>query len=197
MVCVTKFDELSVKNLYDGLMQLEGCLLYFPDSYPKGRVCDREYMFNVVNTLHEEIITEILQHALRQRHILNEDFQKQESILISDHWKREFKNLPLKVSVSFQILNTNVSYRKKEGWFNCSSRSRRSFLHRSRERPMKSRAFSRKQRLMNKLLKLKRNRSPISLALVELARLLRRFSRPLQRNMMKKCKLKKSDQHHH
>ena len=60
MVCVTKFDELSVKNLYDGLMQLEGCLLYFPDSYPKGRVCDREYMFNVVNTLHEEIITEIL-----------------------------------------------------------------------------------------------------------------------------------------
>ena len=65
LVCVTKFDELSVKNLYDGFMQLEGVQLYFPDKYPKGRVCDREYMFNVVHTLHEDIVSEIIQHALK------------------------------------------------------------------------------------------------------------------------------------
>ena len=82
-------------------MQLDQVALYFPDSYPKGRVCDREYMFNVVNTLHEDVVTDILQHALKQRHMLNDDFKTKESVLITDHWKNEFASLPLKVSVSF------------------------------------------------------------------------------------------------
>ena len=55
-VSVTKFDELSVKNLYDKFLTLEGVPNYFPNKYPKGRQCDREYMFNVVNTLHEKIV---------------------------------------------------------------------------------------------------------------------------------------------
>ena len=50
---VTKYDELSVKNLYDDFMSLDGMKDYFPDKYPKGRQCEREYMFNVANTLYE------------------------------------------------------------------------------------------------------------------------------------------------
>ena len=34
---VTKYDELSVKNLYDKFMSLDGMKFYFPDKYPKGR----------------------------------------------------------------------------------------------------------------------------------------------------------------
>jgi len=34
---VTKYEELSVKNLYDNFLTLEGMKFYFPDSYPKGR----------------------------------------------------------------------------------------------------------------------------------------------------------------
>ena len=49
-------------------MTLDGVKDYLPDKYHKGRVCDREYMFNVVNTLHENVVTEILNHALSQRH---------------------------------------------------------------------------------------------------------------------------------
>ena len=41
-------------------MGLDGVAKYFPDKYPKGRVCDREYMFNIVNTLHEDIVTEMI-----------------------------------------------------------------------------------------------------------------------------------------
>ena len=62
-VSVTKFDELSVKNLYDRFLGLEGMHSYFPNKYPKGRQCDREYMFNVANTLHEGIVKQIIQHA--------------------------------------------------------------------------------------------------------------------------------------
>ena len=36
-VAVTKYDELSVKNLYDQFLLLEGMSEYFPDKYPKGR----------------------------------------------------------------------------------------------------------------------------------------------------------------
>ena len=56
LVEVTRYDELSVKNLYKKFMELDGVSDYFPDKYPKGRVCDREFMFNVVNTLHEEVV---------------------------------------------------------------------------------------------------------------------------------------------
>ena len=61
---VTKYDELSVKRLYDEFIALEGMKFYFPDKYPKGRCCDRDYMFNVANTLYESLVTEIIQHAL-------------------------------------------------------------------------------------------------------------------------------------
>ena len=34
---VTKYEELSVKNLYDHFLTLDGMNYYFPDTYPKGR----------------------------------------------------------------------------------------------------------------------------------------------------------------
>ena len=34
---VPKYDELSVKNLYDKLIVLDKMKKYFPDKYPKGR----------------------------------------------------------------------------------------------------------------------------------------------------------------
>ena len=57
---VTKYDELSVKALYDKFLSLGGMKDYFPDKYPKGRQCDREYMFNVANTLYEAITNEVI-----------------------------------------------------------------------------------------------------------------------------------------
>ena len=65
---VTRFDELSVKNLYDKFIELDGMSLYFPTKYPKGRQCCRDYMFNIANTLHEKVVTEIIKHAHVQRY---------------------------------------------------------------------------------------------------------------------------------
>ena len=36
-ITVTKYDELSVKNLYDKFIVLDGMAQYFPNGYPKGR----------------------------------------------------------------------------------------------------------------------------------------------------------------
>ena len=70
---MTRIDEISVKKLYDDFMQLDKVKMYFPDSYPKSRVCDREFMFNVINTLHPDVVTRIREHALEVRYIVNED----------------------------------------------------------------------------------------------------------------------------
>ena len=64
-VNVVKYDELSVKNLYDRFLTLDGMTQFFPAKYAKGRQCDRSYMFNVANTLHENIVKEIIQYALK------------------------------------------------------------------------------------------------------------------------------------
>ena len=65
---VPKFDELSVKGLYYKLLSLPGMVEYFPDKYPKGRQCDRDYLFNVANTLHSGVVQEMFDHALKQRY---------------------------------------------------------------------------------------------------------------------------------
>ena len=42
-------------------------MLYFPDQLPRGRVPDREYFFNIMNTLMEEYTQAIIKHANEQR----------------------------------------------------------------------------------------------------------------------------------
>ena len=63
LINVPKYDEISVKNLYSQLIVLEGMKLYFPDKYNKGWQCDRDYMFNIANTLNPTIIKEVVEHA--------------------------------------------------------------------------------------------------------------------------------------
>ena len=59
-VNVTRYEELSVKNLYDKFLSLEGMKFYFPDKYAKGRACARDYLFNIANTLYEQITQELI-----------------------------------------------------------------------------------------------------------------------------------------
>ena len=74
---VKRFDELNVKGLYDDFMTLPGVKDYFPDSYPKGRVCDRKFFFDTVNSLHPETIKQLVEHAITQRYSVKEDTQQQ------------------------------------------------------------------------------------------------------------------------
>ena len=71
-----KYDEVSVKNLYDYAITLPNMAQYFPDSFPKGRQCDRNYMWTVWNTIHPEQVAAALKTARQQRYGLeNEDVE--------------------------------------------------------------------------------------------------------------------------
>ena len=63
LINVPKYDEISVKNLYSQLIVLNEMKPYFPDKYNKGRQCERDYMFNIANSLHPTIIKEVVEHA--------------------------------------------------------------------------------------------------------------------------------------
>ena len=48
------YDEISVKRLYNDVVNQEGIKDYFPDTFPKGCQCDRSYFYNVWNTCYPE-----------------------------------------------------------------------------------------------------------------------------------------------
>ena len=48
------YDELSVVNLWPDMQHDEHFMLYFPDKKAKSRLPERDYFFNVMNTLMEE-----------------------------------------------------------------------------------------------------------------------------------------------
>lgn len=66
-IMVPRYDELSVKNIFPELKKDPIFMSYFPDSYPAGKGPPREYFFNVLNTLQPEYLTQIMEHANRQR----------------------------------------------------------------------------------------------------------------------------------
>ena len=47
---VPLFDELSVVNMWPMMKENKKIMMYFPSKLPKGRVPDREYFFNILNT---------------------------------------------------------------------------------------------------------------------------------------------------
>ena len=53
-VQVPMYDELSVVALWPLMRQDVEFMQYFPDKMPKGRMPDREFFFNVLNTLQNQ-----------------------------------------------------------------------------------------------------------------------------------------------
>ena len=66
-VTVPRFDELSVINLHPKFKEDPKFNVYMPDQMTKGKSIDREYFFNVLNTVHPEYLSKIMAHANEQR----------------------------------------------------------------------------------------------------------------------------------
>ena len=88
------YDELSVKGLYDKVIKQTGMSLFFPDRYPKGRQCERAYMFNIWNTKHPHQVAGVIQHANKQRYAIDSEKVKQDTIIMTEHWRNELESMP-------------------------------------------------------------------------------------------------------
>ena len=91
VINVPCYDELSVKNLYPRLVLKPEVMLHFPDNYPTGRQCDRQYLFNVWNTLFPSEVATCLEHANQLRFSILNQRVKEDSILISEAWVEQLQ----------------------------------------------------------------------------------------------------------
>ena len=89
-----RYDEISVANLYDKCMLLEKMADYFPDEYPKGRGCAREYFFTVLATLHPEYTEQLLLNCKKVRYAVDETAEKKDAILMSEEWEHQLREFP-------------------------------------------------------------------------------------------------------
>ena len=64
---VPKYDELSVKTLFPHMENDKQFMQHFPDNLPKGHPPDRDYFFNVLNTLNPAYVSRVVVHANRVR----------------------------------------------------------------------------------------------------------------------------------
>ena len=83
---VPRFEELSIKNLFPHLKNDSAFMMFLPDKYPKGHPPDREYFFNVLNTLNPEYVANIIKHANGMRNIAEQQDDTKECIEITDEW---------------------------------------------------------------------------------------------------------------
>ena len=57
------YDELAVKKIWPDVQNDSEVMFYMPSKLPKGRVPDREYLFNVLNTVREGYVRSICEFA--------------------------------------------------------------------------------------------------------------------------------------
>ena len=103
---VARYDELSVVNLFPGFKTDPAIMMYLPDRLPKGRLPDRDYLFNIVNTVHPDYMQALVRQASDNRF----DAQRNEDDLgvvkVSQEWWDKLMEVPFASSKYFLTSNT-------------------------------------------------------------------------------------------
>ena len=88
------YDEISVTQLYDSCLKMGHMAYYFPDTYPKGRKCCREYFFTILNTLYPAYTDKLLKRCKEVRFGIEGEAQKSEVIDMDPVWQDQLKEFP-------------------------------------------------------------------------------------------------------
>ena len=67
---------------------------HFPTKMAKGRLPDREYFFNVLNTFQTDYVQQLIRHANSQRNAAEGEARAKEVIEISDAWWEKLNAMP-------------------------------------------------------------------------------------------------------
>ena len=113
---VSHYEELSVKNLWVELKGDATFKKYFSDEYPADRKPNRDYFFNVLNTLYPIYLSNIMSHAAKQRFTTEGEKMKAEKIEITEEWLNELSRMPfVSRKFCFNLWLTLFLYIEKRG----------------------------------------------------------------------------------
>ena len=91
---VPLYDELSVVTLWPMMKEDKEFMQFFPTKMAKGRVPDREYFMNILNTVNGDYLQQVMKHAHEERASGNGMAKAKETIEISDKWWDSLNALP-------------------------------------------------------------------------------------------------------
>lgn len=89
-----KYDEISVLNLYPRYQTDPAFMRYMPDRLAKGKYPDRTYFFNVLNTLYEDRVQQMIEHANSVRFESAKAGITEEEVLVSEDWWKKLNLMP-------------------------------------------------------------------------------------------------------
>ena len=67
---------------------------YFPNKLPKGRLPDRTYFFNILNSCNSEYVAHLIQHANLQRNTIAGEKRQMETIELTAAWAEKLMAVP-------------------------------------------------------------------------------------------------------
>ena len=91
---VPRYDELSVENLEKHFINDLRFRRFMPERLPKGRMPDRSYYFNVLNTLYPEYTAQLIANANAKRFTANAENGDDGGIKVSDDWWEQLNAVP-------------------------------------------------------------------------------------------------------
>ena len=111
---VPVYDELAVKHMYPLARDEPRLLLYFPDRLPKGRLPDRDYFWNVFNTLNEEYVGRLIKHAHEQRNSAGRETEPAQNVVVTEDWWQKLTAVPF-ISCKYPLPAADVFVAENPG----------------------------------------------------------------------------------
>ena len=88
------YDELAVKKFWPMMKTDATFMKYFPDKLPTGRLPDRDYFWNVFNTLNEEYVSELVRSANEQRNTVTTQQEAEQVMQVTEDWWEKLNAVP-------------------------------------------------------------------------------------------------------
>ena len=90
---VPLYDELTVVKIWPQMQDDEEFMQYFPSKFPKGRLPDREYFYNIMNTVQGEYLQALTKHAHDERVSPAAAAKANATIEITDEWYEKLNSV--------------------------------------------------------------------------------------------------------
>ena len=82
-------EELSVLKVLEMIKEDDHIKTFYPDEFFTKKTPEREFFFNVLNTVYEDFLPPLISHAESQSMVGEVKEQQEEVILATDDWVNE------------------------------------------------------------------------------------------------------------
>ena len=104
-IAVPRYDELSVQNMYPKFKKDPQLSMLMPNHLPKGRLPDREYFFNCLNTLYPQYTAELVSEANKNRFESSRKSDDHAVVKVSQEWWDKLTEIPFKSRKYISYIN--------------------------------------------------------------------------------------------